>query len=42
MKEAKGGRLALSILQTHHAAHAVQEGAARVLAALSNEGDTDA
>ena len=42
MKQTVTGRTALSILQARHPAHAVQEGAARVLAALPNQGEADA
>lgn len=42
MKETGTGRAALSILQARHPAHAVREGAARALAALPSEGETDA
>ncbi|MHB9100506.1 MAG: HEAT repeat domain-containing protein [Sulfuricella sp.] len=42
MKDAMIRQTALSTLQAHHPAHAVREGAARVLAALPSEGETDA
>lgn len=42
MKQTGAGRTALSILQARHPAHAVREGAARVLAALPSEGEADA
>lgn len=42
MKEARGGRLALSILKVQHPSHAVREEAARALASLPNQGEKDA
>lgn len=42
MKDAMVRQTALSTVQAHHPAHAVREGAARTLAALPQQGETDA
>ena len=42
MKNVEVRQAALSALQAHHPAHAVREGAARALAALPQQGETDA
>jgi len=42
MKGAKTVHAALSILKVRHPAHAVREGAARVLTALPNNGENNA